>query len=311
MRPITTLARPLVAAPYIITGLETLRDPGRRAERVGPAVKPVADRVEWLPKDPETLVRIEGAISLGTGMLLLTGRFGRLTSLMLAAQLVPAVATEHRFWTEDDPERRDNERSHLLKNASLLGALLMVATEPRRAARTADMRRAVKEARTRAAAETRAMRRERAAELRNVRREAARRFRKARRHGTPGSAIASRAAVKAAKAAGKGRTAGMGGAVKVGKVLIMAKAAGIGRRAAMRKAGGRSKGGGLPRMKGGMNTMALSGRGKRRGRMSGMASVARIAKVAGPAGTKASATGMKAASMARERGRQAAKALTH
>jgi len=292
MRPITTLARPLVAAPYIITGLETLRDPGRRAEQVGPAVKPVADRVEWLPKDPETLVRIEGAISLGTGMLLLTGRFSRLTSLMLAAQLVPAVATEHRFWTEDDPERRDNERSHLLKNASLLGALLMVAAEPRRAARAADLRLAVKEARTRASAQTRAMRREQAAELRNVRREAARRVREARRRGTPGAATASRAAVKAAKAGGKGRTAGMGGVVKVGKAMAMAKAAGIGRRAAM-------------------NTMTASGRGKRRGRMSGRAPVARIAKVAGPAGTKASATGMKAAAMARERGRQAAKALTH
>ncbi|MFC6934423.1 hypothetical protein ACFQHO_31480 [Actinomadura yumaensis] len=67
MRPITTLARPFVAAPYIMTGLETLRDPRTRAEQVAPTVKPIADRVDWLPKDPETLVRIEGALSLGTG----------------------------------------------------------------------------------------------------------------------------------------------------------------------------------------------------------------------------------------------------
>ena len=35
MRPFTTLARPLVAAPFIVTGLDAVRDPRERAERVG------------------------------------------------------------------------------------------------------------------------------------------------------------------------------------------------------------------------------------------------------------------------------------
>jgi uncharacterized membrane protein YphA (DoxX/SURF4 family) len=208
MRPITTLARPLVAAPYIITGLETLRDPRPRAEQVGPSVKPIADRMDWLPtKDPEALVRFQGALSLGTGMLLLTGRFRRVTTLLLAAQLVPALATEHRYWTEDDPERRASERSHLLKNASLLGALLMVATEPRRGVRAAELRRAVRETQVKAAAETKALRREAAAEIRNARREAARQARDARRRGALGAARASGAANRAGKAVRKGRRA--------------------------------------------------------------------------------------------------------
>jgi uncharacterized membrane protein YphA (DoxX/SURF4 family) len=216
MRPITTLARPLVAAPYIITGLETLRDPGPRAEQVGPSVKPIADRLDWLPtKDPEALVRFQGALSLGTGVLLLTGRFRRLTTLMLAAQLIPALATEHRYWTEDDPERRTSERSHLLKNASLFGALLMVATEPRRGARAADLRRAAREAQVRASAESKALRRETAAEIKNVRREAARQVRDARRRGALGAARASGAANRAGKAVRKARkNRGRGRAVK-------------------------------------------------------------------------------------------------
>ncbi|GAA4090487.1 MULTISPECIES: DoxX family protein [Actinomadura] len=184
MRPITTLARPFVAAPYIITGLETLRDPGPRAEQVAPAVKPIADRFDWLPtKDPEALVRIQGALSLGTGALLLTGRFRRLTTFLLAAQLVPALVTEHRYWTEDDPERRASERSHLLKNAGLFGALLMVATEPRRSPRTAELRRQAHDARIQAAAEAKVLRKQTAAEIRNARREAARQMREARRRG--------------------------------------------------------------------------------------------------------------------------------
>jgi uncharacterized membrane protein YphA (DoxX/SURF4 family) len=204
MRPFTTLARPFVAAPFIMTGLDAVRDPRERAERVGPAVKPVADRIDWLPKDPETLVRLQGALSLGTGTLLLTGKFRRLTTLLLAAQLVPALATEHRFWAEDDPQRRTDERSHLLKNAGLFGALLMVATEPRRAPRTAELRRAARETQIRSGAEAKALRREAAATLREARREAARQVRIARAEG------GRKAAKKSAKAAknAKGMKAG-------------------------------------------------------------------------------------------------------
>jgi uncharacterized membrane protein YphA (DoxX/SURF4 family) len=194
MRPITTLARPFVAAPYIITGIETLRDPRPRAEQVAPTVKPIADRLEWLPtKDPVALVRIEGALSLGTGALLLTGKFRRMTTFLLAAQLVPSLATEHRYWTEDDPERRTSERSHLLKNASLFGALLMVATEPRRG--SGALRRKAHDA----AVETRAIRRVTAAELKNAHREARRQIKEARRESGRKAARSAKAAAKAAR----------------------------------------------------------------------------------------------------------------
>ncbi|WP_018658393.1 DoxX family protein [Actinomadura flavalba] len=196
MRPITTLARPLAAAPFIVTGLETLRNPRERAEQVEPVLKPVADRLDWLPtKDPVTLVRVEGAVSLGTGVLLLAGKASRLTSLLLAAQLVPSLATEHRYWTEDDPERRANERSHLLKNAGLLGALLLVASEPRRSAHIAALKTQLHDARVKAGAETRVLRAQTRAELKNARREAVRQVREAKRAGGR----------KAAKAAGAGK----------------------------------------------------------------------------------------------------------
>jgi uncharacterized membrane protein YphA (DoxX/SURF4 family) len=131
MRIIRTIARPLVAAPFMVAGLETLRNPGPRAEMAAPVLKPLADRVSWLPsKDPETLVRMQGAISLGAGALLALGRFQRLTTLLLAAEMVPALLTEHRFWEEDDPERRVTERAMMLKNAGLFGALLMAGAAP-------------------------------------------------------------------------------------------------------------------------------------------------------------------------------------
>jgi uncharacterized membrane protein YphA (DoxX/SURF4 family) len=117
----------------MVTGLETLRNPAPRADKVAPALKPLADRVSWLPsKDPETLVRVQAAIGLGAGALFALGRFQRLTTLLLAAELVPALLTEHRFWGEDDPDRRALERAQMLKNAGLFGALLYAGAAPSR-----------------------------------------------------------------------------------------------------------------------------------------------------------------------------------
>jgi uncharacterized membrane protein YphA (DoxX/SURF4 family) len=168
MRPIRFLSRPLVAAPFVVSGVEALRDPRTRAEQVAPSLKPVTDRLDWLPKDPETLVRLQGAINIGAGALLALGRFQRLSSLLLALQLVPSLAAEHHYWTEDDPELRPSERAHLLKNAGLLGALLLVATEPRRHPHAEALRRQMREAKIKANAEAKHLR----SEVKHARREA-------------------------------------------------------------------------------------------------------------------------------------------
>ncbi|GAA2122189.1 DoxX family protein [Actinomadura napierensis] len=308
MRPIETLARPLVAAPFIMTGLEAVRDPRPRAEQVGPSVKPIADRIDWMPKDPETLVRIEGAISIGTGALLVMGRFRRLTTLLLAAQMVPTLATEHRYWTEDDPERRAGERSHLLKNAALFGALLMSATQPRRQPRTAELRRAVRESQIKSGAEAKAMRREAAVTLREARREAARQVRVARAEGGRKAAKGAakvgggggalfgtkltKASAKAGKASGKasGLMSQAGKSIKAGAATQAAKAAksrrGGGAKLGMKlgRTSGRASGRGGALL-GGLKLGKASGKGGRFGLKGG--------KAAGKAGwASGKATGM-------------------
>ncbi len=39
--------------------------------------------------------------------------------------LVPTTAAGHRFWEENDPDRRGHQRAHFLKNAAILGGLLV------------------------------------------------------------------------------------------------------------------------------------------------------------------------------------------
>lgn len=175
MRLIKTLARPAVALPFVVTGLATLRDPAAKAEQVGPSVKPIADRLDWLPtKDPETLVKVQAAISVGAGTLFALGRMPRLSALLLAAEVLPAMLTEHQYWAEDDPQHRAEERSHFFKNAGLFGALLMLSTEHRKHPRAADLRRQARDARIKAGAELRHTKRDAARQVRDARRQARR-----------------------------------------------------------------------------------------------------------------------------------------
>ncbi|MQA96167.1 MAG: DoxX family membrane protein [Streptosporangiales bacterium] len=125
-------AQRMMAAPFISAGLESLRDPAPRAEAVAPAVRKLAARYPWIPDDPERVVRMQAVAGVAGGLLLASGRMRRLACLALAAQVVPAVLLEHHFWAEKDAVRRRNERQHLVKDLSLLGALTLVATEPRK-----------------------------------------------------------------------------------------------------------------------------------------------------------------------------------
>ncbi|WP_242454564.1 DoxX family protein [Bailinhaonella thermotolerans] len=123
MRPIRMIARPLLAAPFIKSGIEALRDPGSRAEQVAPTVKPLADRYTWLPNDPELLVRIQGAVNVGAGVLLALGRLQRLSALALALNTLPHALAP-------GAEDRAPDRSERLTELAKAGALLMIATEP-------------------------------------------------------------------------------------------------------------------------------------------------------------------------------------
>jgi uncharacterized membrane protein YphA (DoxX/SURF4 family) len=59
--------------------------------------------------------------------LLALGWLPRISAFAIAATLVPTMAAGHRFWEEDDPEMRAQQRIHFLKNLIMLGGLLMAA----------------------------------------------------------------------------------------------------------------------------------------------------------------------------------------
>ena len=126
-----TIARPLLASMFLVGGVNALRNPDMLAKRA----KPVLDRVAPLlkqsplpiPDDPATIVRLNGAVHVGAGLALATGRAPRISAAVLALSLVPTTLGGHRFWEEQDPAVKTQQRLNFFKNLSMLGGLIIAA----------------------------------------------------------------------------------------------------------------------------------------------------------------------------------------
>ena len=128
MTLVRRVARPMLAAMFVVGGLDQLKHPGRKAETARPLVEKVAPAV-GLPEDPELLVRANGVAMVGGGALLASGHVPRIASTVLAGTLVPTTLAAHPFWNESDPQKRAQQKVQFLKNLGLLGGLLLAAVD--------------------------------------------------------------------------------------------------------------------------------------------------------------------------------------
>jgi putative oxidoreductase len=129
MTLVRRIARPMLASMFVVGGVDALRNPKEKVPAAEPVAPELGKRLPYLPEDTETLVKINGAVMVGAGLLLATGRVPRLASLALAATLVPTTAAAHRFWEEQDPRTRSLQQIQFFKNVGLLGGLLLAAVD--------------------------------------------------------------------------------------------------------------------------------------------------------------------------------------
>lgn len=131
-------ARSMLASYFVASGVKSLRDPGALVpvaepliDRVVPTIKQYApEQVSgYIPEDPVTLIRLNGALQLLGGLALATGKGRRLGALVLAGSLIPATIAKHPFWTRNSEEERAADRAHFLKNVSLLGGVLLASRD--------------------------------------------------------------------------------------------------------------------------------------------------------------------------------------
>ena len=125
----------MLASMFVVGGVNSLKN----AEGAAQAAKPVTDRMVPLaqkaapnvpiPTDPKTWVRINAGVHIVAGLALATGRAPRISSLALAATMVPTTVAGHPFWEERDPATKANQRIHFFKNVSMLGGLLLAGVD--------------------------------------------------------------------------------------------------------------------------------------------------------------------------------------
>jgi uncharacterized membrane protein YphA (DoxX/SURF4 family) len=122
-------ARAALAASFVSGGIDQIRNPQPKVGPASPIAKPIADRVPQLPNDPESLVKLDGAIKVVGGLGLVFGPFARPAALLLAGSLVPTTLAAHRFWETTDPDQKVSDRVEFFKNVSLVGGLLVTALD--------------------------------------------------------------------------------------------------------------------------------------------------------------------------------------
>ncbi len=135
MTLVRRLARPMLSTMFISGGVNALRGPDDHVQMAEPELDKLQPAVgkatEQLPFDltERQMVQLNGAVQLVGGLMLATGRFPRLSSLALAASLVPTTWAGHRFWEEKDPTQKANQQIHFFKNVSMLGGLLLASVD--------------------------------------------------------------------------------------------------------------------------------------------------------------------------------------
>ena len=138
MSLLRAIPRTMLASYFVAAGIKAIRNP----ESLVPAAEPLVDRVVplvkeytpeqvagYIPENTVTLVRINGIAQLVGGAALATGKGRRLGALLLAGSLIPSTIAKHPFWTVQDPEERAQDRTHFLKNVSLLGGVLLASQD--------------------------------------------------------------------------------------------------------------------------------------------------------------------------------------
>jgi uncharacterized membrane protein YphA (DoxX/SURF4 family) len=118
----------MIAAIFIVQGLDAFRHPGALAKRSSPLLDKAIPLL-GLPDDKEMLVRANGVTQMVGGAMLAAGFLPRVGALAIATSLVPTTLAGHPFWKEEDPAQRKAQRVHFLKNVAMFGGVLLAAVD--------------------------------------------------------------------------------------------------------------------------------------------------------------------------------------
>lgn len=130
---IRRIARPLLAVAFVGQGVEALRRPQQAGQTARPAfdsLKQLPDEIAAkVPSNVETFARANALVQISGALLLASGRLPRVAAGVLACTVIPGSAGGHMFWTETDAQRRVQQRQAFLTDVSLVGGLMIAASD--------------------------------------------------------------------------------------------------------------------------------------------------------------------------------------
>ncbi|SPT53372.1 DoxX [Actinomyces bovis] len=125
------VARPLLAAPFILDGIDAVTRPGPHVEKF----QVVANGLEKLGlppvmnSDAKLMTRVSGAASVLAGLGLATGMAPRSSATVLAALNVPLTLVNNPAWLRSSTKTRSQQLSGLARGAAVGAGLVMAALD--------------------------------------------------------------------------------------------------------------------------------------------------------------------------------------
>ena len=116
MRPLFLLGRAIFGGYFLYNGINHFANEPMMSQYAG--AKGVAS--------PDAAVTASGALLLAGGLSVLTGLKPRQGLAALIGFLIPVSLQMHRFWEEQEPQKRMAEMVNFTKNMALVGAALMM-----------------------------------------------------------------------------------------------------------------------------------------------------------------------------------------
>lgn len=127
-----TALRAVVAAPFLVSGIDALRRPHEHLRRLE-VIEPLLVRAGLPPmmrSDATALTRLSGLAAVGAATAWGLGAAPRLSGAALLAMNVPITVVNNPWWTARDRAERRRHRAGLLRGAALAVGLL-AATDRR------------------------------------------------------------------------------------------------------------------------------------------------------------------------------------
>ena len=131
MNVLRAFARPMLAASFVLDGVDALTRPARHVERFE-KVSPLLEKVGLPPvltSDARMLTRACGAVSVAAGLGLATSRAPRTCAAVLAGLNIPLTLVNNPVWAIEDAAARAEAVSGLVRGGAVGAGLLLAAVD--------------------------------------------------------------------------------------------------------------------------------------------------------------------------------------